>query len=248
MSKYKITPMHMGNVFRPKSNMIIDYPGTEKENFPLISYLLEGEYKILIDTGAVDEDSEKGREIQPYTRTEDQKVDVALAAHGLKPEDIDIVILTHLHWDHASNLELFTNARMFVQKKEYDSLFIDNHPSTVKGYTREIRDYVKRFNFEFVDGDQKLFDGVSVVYTPGHTIGSQSVVVDTAEYGTVIFTGDLICLQESYKYDPPRGNKLVYNKDGLIMMYESIGKLMTISDKILPGHDMNVFTEGMGLI
>ena len=233
MEKYKITPLNLGYITRPKKNFFYGYEGTEVKAFPVNAYYLEGEYKILVDNGGCAADAPRGVAAQPYTRTKDQEVDTALRSIGVEPEEIEVIIFTHLHWDHASNTALFPNARLICQKREYESLFEPDHPSIQKGYVIE---EVKGYNYELVDGDAQLFDGISVVLTPGHTIGSQSVVVDTEE-GPVIITGDLIAIQDSWKHDPPMPNGLYYNEEALRMMFDSIDKLIPISKYILPGHD-----------
>jgi glyoxylase-like metal-dependent hydrolase (beta-lactamase superfamily II) len=92
---------------------------TDIMDFPLIAYYLEGgSYKIMVDTGGTPPD---GIKWQPYFRTENESLDKALQGIGVSPEEIDIVILTHLHWDHASNNHLFPKAR-FIVRKEYDYL------------------------------------------------------------------------------------------------------------------------------
>lgn len=104
---------------------------------------------------------------------------------------------------------------------------------------------MKQFKYQLVEGDAQLFDGISVVLTPGHTIGSQSVVVDTKE-GPTIISGDLIALLDSWRAEPPQPNGLFYNEEALKMMYASIEKLRHISDRLLPGHDPAVFGPGLG--
>ncbi len=241
MSIYKITPLHLGDITRPKSNMIQDYEGAEVLDFPLIAYYLEGEHKILVDTGGSHPESEQGKKAAPYKRPPEQELDAALKAVGVDPADIDTVILTHLHWDHAANNHLLPNAKLMCQKIEYESLFDPYTPK--KGYDT---DSVLKFTYELLDGDQKVFDGVSVMLTPGHTLGMQSVIVDT-EIGKVVLTGDMVTLRESLSYDPPRANALLYDDSAIGIMRESLKKILPISRNILPGHDPSVFSPGMGL-
>lgn len=236
MSTYKITPLHLGDITRPKSNMIYGYTGTEVLDFPLIAYYLEGEHKILVDTGGSPPDSAQGKRAAPYKRTPEQALDAALLKIGVDPGDIDTVILTHLHWDHAENNHLFPNAALMCQKIEYESLL--DPDMTKKGY--EMNNVLK-FGYTLIDGDQQIYDGISVVLTPGHTLGMQCVVVDT-EIGKVVLTGDLVTLRESLSYDPPRFNALLYDDSALDMMKESLKKILPISGNILPGHDPGVFT------
>lgn len=242
MKTYKITPLCLGLITRPKKNFFYNYQGTEVEAFPVNAYYLEGEHKILVDNGGCAVDAERGIAAQPYTRTTDQEVDNALRNIGVQPEEIEYIIFTHLHWDHASNNHLFPNAKLICQKRELESLDEPENPSNKKGYVKE---YVQLFHYELVEGDTELFDGISVVLTPGHTIGSQSVIVQT-EDGPTIISGDLITLIESWERDPPQPNGLYYNEDALEMMFESINKLIPISKRLLPGHDKRVFEERMG--
>jgi glyoxylase-like metal-dependent hydrolase (beta-lactamase superfamily II) len=236
MSHYKITPLHLGDITRPKSNMIYGYEGAEVQDFPLIAYYLEGEHKILVDTGGSPPESAQGKRAAPYKRMPEQELDRALGAIGVDPGDIDTVILTHLHWDHAANNHFFPEAALLCQKIEYESLLDPN--VTKKGYDLE---NVLKFSYGLIDGDRQIFDGISVVLTPGHTLGMQCVVVDT-DLGKVILTGDLVTLRESLSYDPPRFNALLYDDSALDAMKESLKKILPISRTILPGHDPNVFT------
>ena len=241
MSLYKITPLHLGDITRPKSNMIYGYEGDEVLDFPLIAWYLDGEHKILVDTGGSAPDSEAGMRAAPYKRSSAQELDNALGAIGVGTDDIEYVIFTHLHWDHAGNNHFFPKAVMFCQKNELDGLKDENNAA--KGYDL---DYISRFRYKLVEGDRQLFDGISVMLAPGHTPGMQCVAVDT-DMGRVLLTGDLITLRESLSYDPPRFNALLYSDSAFGVAQKSFDKLLGVSRLVLPGHDPGVFASGMGL-
>ena len=239
---YNITPLHLGDISRPKSNMIYGYKGAEIQDFPLIAYYLEGEHRILVDTGGSAPDSPAGQRAAPYKRSQKQELDVALRSIGVSAEDIEYVIFTHLHWDHAGNTHLFSHAKLYCRKIEYEGLLgpdIDK-----KGYDI---DYLLGFDYELIDGDIDLFEGISVISAPGHTLGMQCVTVDT-NVGKVVLTGDLITLRESLKYDPPRFNALLYSDTAVDEAQNSLDKILAISDFILPGHDAGVFESDMGFM
>lgn len=241
MSSYKITPLHLGDITRPKANMIFGYDGKEILDFPLIAWYLEGERRILVDCGGSAPDSPAGTKAMPYKRSREQEIDRALDAIGVSTTDIELVILTHLHWDHAANMHFFPRAPVICQMIEFDSL--ENSENAKMGYDL---DYIRRFKYELIDGDEELFSGVSVILAPGHTPGMQCVAVDT-DFGKVVLSGDLITLRESLKYDPPRFNALLYSDDAYGQAQNSFDKIMAATDLILPGHDPGVFAPDMGL-
>src|SRR5579884_604735 len=93
------------------------------------------------------------------------KIEAGLRALGVAPEQVDSLVFTHLHWDHMQNLDLFPNATIYV------------HPAELE--------------VEPISEGYALEPGVRVLDTPGHTGGSMSLVVDTAE-GTVGIVGDAL--------------------------------------------------------
>ena len=231
MNNYIIIPLRLGTIQRKKENMSYQCGITDVTDFPLISYYVEGgNYKIIVDTGGTPPD---GKKWAPYFRGADEALDKALLKIGVSPDDIDIVILTHLHWDHASNNHLFPNARFIVQKKEYDYL-IDLEPKVKNGFELDL---VLRTEYAFVDGDCDLVDGISVVLAPGHTAGMQCVVVET-KAGKYILGADLITLFENWEAVPHIANGGYYDLDA---MMESLDKIDQLQGVVLPGHDEKVF-------
>jgi len=233
MDNYTIRPLRLGTIRRKKENMSYKCGVTEIFDFPLISYYLEGaSHKIVVDTGGTPPDGVKW---QPYFRTENEYLDKALQVLGVLPEDIDIVILTHLHWDHASNNDLFPKARFIVQKKEYDYL-IAPEPVVKEGYDLDL---VLKTEYELIDGDNTVISGISVVLAPGHSIGMQCVVVETRA-GKYILGGDLITLFENWEAEPHIPNGVFYDLNTIL---ESLEKINRIDGIVLPGHDQEVFNR-----
>ena len=233
MSDYTIRPLRLGTIRRKKENMSYKCGVIDVIDFPLISYYLEGaSHKIIVDTGGTPPDGVKW---QPYFRTENESLDKALHIIGVSPEEIDIVILTHLHWDHASNNYLFPKARFIVQKKEYHYL-IAPEPIVKEGYDLDL---VLKTEYELVDGDSTVIPGISVVLAPGHSAGMQCVVVET-RVGKYILGGDLITLFENWEAKPHIPNGVYYD---LNVMLESLEKIAKIHGIVLPGHDQEVFNR-----
>lgn len=232
MDGYKITPLRLGSIVRKKSSMIYGAEDTPLE-FPLVAFLLEGfGRRLLVDTGGSPPD---GVHWQPYTRPSDEALPQALARAGAAPEDIDGVIFTHLHWDHAGGSSCLTRARFYAQLAEYMWIAEKERP----GYERDL---VLGQAYELLDGDvEQLLPGVSVLLTPGHSVGSQCVRVETPAGGVVI-AGDLIPTYENLDRNTPNGG----NYD-LAVIRGSMARVQGLGLPILPGHDGRVFSAAARL-
>ena len=115
----------------------------------------------------------------------------AMAEHDLSPADVRIVINTHLHFDHCGQNAVFKHAPFYIQRPELERA---RREETV---TSQWFDFAGA-RFELVDGDAEVADGVRVVATPGHTVGHQSVIVDTADGGAVMI-GDAAYTADIYR-------------------------------------------------
>ena len=120
-----------------------------------------------------------------------------LAAHDLSPADVRIVINSHLHFDHCGQNAVFKHAPFYIQRSELE------RSRREKDDVSEWFDFAGA-RFELIDGDSEIAEGVRVVATPGHTVGHQSVIVDTPDGGAVMigdaaYTADIY--QEADKAD-----------------------------------------------
>lgn len=235
---YRIRPLFLGSKVSDKSESLYLYPRGEEVRCCYCCFLVEGEgHKFLVDVGMPSQEYIAGK---PFTVLEDAvRFEDALKRAGVDPEEIHIVILTHLHYDHCFNLDKLPNARIYVQKRElanalapmpcerrvYSLLPECGAPGWLSGVGR----------FEVVDGDCEILPGVHVYLMPGHSPGSQSVSVCTSE-GIYVMTGDYIPILDNYE-------KCIPNTihSSLREWYESYEKLSRLNAKLLPGHDMRVF-------
>ncbi len=115
----------------------------------------------------------------------------ALAEHALSPADVRIVINSHLHFDHCGQNAVFKHAPFYIQRAELERARREKSP------TSEWFDFAGA-RFELMDGDAQIADGVRVVSTPGHTVGHQSVIVDTPDGGAVMI-GDAAYTADIYR-------------------------------------------------
>ena len=228
--KYRIIPLHLGTITRNKNKMIYKCESDELVDFPLIAFLLMGNdgSKYLVDTGG----GEPCRECwMPYTRSHEQELDYQLLKHGVRPDEIQAVLFTHLHWDHAGNLSLLSNSRFIVQRTEYESV-------SGRDDSKVEKDSVLSHRFELLDGDKNdVLPGISVILTPGHSPGSQTVIADTYD-GPVVMAGDLIPTFENMDLKLPNAEFC-----DLVLITESIARVMSLGIPVLPGHDMKLLEE-----
>lgn len=175
----------------------------------------------------------------------------ALAKIGVKPEQIGMLILSHLHFDHAWNLELFPQAQIVVQRTE---LFhaIDPVPTQRIYYAKPsylpLLDRRRPSGLRLIDGDMDLLPGLSVMLTPGHTPGLQVVLAKTTR-GTVGLVSDLGEEYSAWYPADPRATKRPSNamcgsfRPGSIrseseMVYSgSMARVLSRADIVVPAHD-----------
>lgn len=159
----------------------------------------------------------------------------SLAALELAPDDIDVLVLSHLHFDHAANAKLFDNGktRIMVNRTEHEGALGIDGP--FKG--AHLKSDHDGIDFELIAGDAEIAPGVSVIETPGHTWGTMSLRVDLPESGTKIFTSDAVYLGESWG-PPAVGAAIVWDS---VRWLESVEKLRRIAEEtnaqVIFGHD-----------
>ena len=112
----------------------------------------------------------------------------ALGEHDLSPADVKIVINSHLHFYHCGQNAVFKHAPFYIQRTELDRARREDDASWF--------DFAGA-RFELLDGDTEIAEGVRVVATPGHTVGHQSVFVETAA-GSEVMIGDAAYTADIY--------------------------------------------------
>lgn len=146
------------------------------------SFLLRSDqHVILVDTGL--DYFVTPKEFTQQTDLEPKLMEEALWENGLKPDDITMVINTHLHDDHCGNNRLFSKALFFIQEKEIECCR-NPHPLDY----RYEPDFIEGITVQAVAGDLEIMPGLEVLFTPGHTPGCQTVQVMTSK-GLMIIPG-----------------------------------------------------------
>ncbi|MDA9513351.1 lactamase [Bradyrhizobium sp. CCBAU 11430] len=134
---------------------------------------------------------------------------------GLKPDDVKAMAVSHTHPDHTGNVELFPQATLYVQKAEYDWPGANNEPRFKPSHPVEL-----------LTGDKDVFgDGsVTILSTPGHTPGHQSLLVKLPKTGAVVLSGDAVHFKDNW--DNRRVPSMNVNKD------QSAASMQKIADTL----------------
>jgi len=193
-----------------------------------IWYIEGPKESIIVDTGGKAETIS----MLGFPAKDVQSPENALRKIGLKCEDIDIVILTHLMHDHFEYAGKFKNARFIVQKDEVD--YARNPHPLMQYFYIPIQDLLDEINFDIVKGDKEIVRGVKVLLTPGHSPGSQSVAIET-EKGIALITG-FCCINENFiegvwPVTPPGIHA------NAVQAYDSMLRVKEIADIIIPLHE-----------
>ena len=246
MSDLSVRVLNTGTIRLDHSHVALGKRLGNKEDFPSTAWLIEGGSKlVLVDTGMCE--TPKANWHHPGSHQQPgQSICEVLGALGIKPEDIDVVVFTHLHWDHCANMKRFTKAQYIVHEAELE--FARNPiPPYFRSYEAPITGYEAPFqgvSFKTISNDYEVMPGVIVIPTPGHSPGHQSVVVETKS-GKVIAAGDAVMSGENLTGDA--ANHLRFNMLGRYVnmkdAWHSLEKLADIGGTILPGHCHGVFNR-----
>jgi N-acyl homoserine lactone hydrolase len=158
----------------------------------------------------------------------------ALARHGLTPAQIDTVFVSHLHWDHIENIDLFRHAEILVPRREFEYT-ADIRPSDwgTPPYARAMLEGLRVTLLE--DCEQELYPGVRTLTLPGHSVGLQGLVVKSPEARA---PGDLVLASDALwsARDALRGRPDVAFFDPQ-QGEASLHKALAAGTIYYPGHD-----------
>lgn len=167
-------------------------PGVDEgqsKKFTNSAYLIRHEKGDLIwDTGLPDAMAAipEGSDSEAFLMKMPITLNSQLAEIGVSPEEVEYLALSHMHGDHTGNANMFTSAKLLLQKEEYAGLF--EGESVVANV-----DSLKNNEFMKLDGDHDVFgDGTVVIKrAPGHTPGHQVLYINLPETGPIVLSGDL---------------------------------------------------------
>jgi glyoxylase-like metal-dependent hydrolase (beta-lactamase superfamily II) len=245
----RVTPLCCGSIAMDAGVELVGEPG--RVEAPSTVFLIEAAETILVDTGFGDPerttDAHPGFECH---RTPDRRLRRVLDDEGYAPADVDTVVFTHLDWDHCHNLGAFGASTEFVVQRAELSYAADPYPPHEVRYeagsgTR--RPPWRDRDLTPIAGETEVCPGVEAFPTPGHTVGHQSVAVET-DSGTTVIAADAVPTFENVDRDAGVPRRLGGAVDQ-IAWWESAAAVLDRGGTILPGHDWAVLdAEPVGLV
>lgn len=244
----KIRPLHVGTLKDFPTAAITYHRGFgETHDVAMIMFLVTGgDHPVIVDTGTGDAEYTKKYHGYTLDRPPEQEPQAVMAAAGVDPESVGTVIHTHLHWDHCSNDDLFPNARVIVQKAELEYAVDPLEPNLaaferVPGILPAWVNALDRITT--VRGDVELMPGLSVVHLPGHTPGSQGVLVQ-GESTRYLIAGDCVDSDANWAGDAKLSHIPSGSFTNLHDYMDSFKKIEDLGCVVVPSHDHRVLQEG----
>ena len=242
----KIIPIKTGTIYCNKSVLTYGKGHDEFVCIPSIAWFIDqGEHKILIDTGMCDTDRAHKYHYKHSKQLEGERIDLALETVDIEIDEIDIVIITHLHWDHCANMNLFRECTFYLQASEleYVNTAIPFYYKSYEIMQAGLRPSYADVEFELLTGETEIVSGIYVISTPGHSPGHQSVVIEGEQ--TYVIAGDACLCYQNLERDEDKN--IAFTMIGRYMdinaAWQSIAKINSIADIVLPSHDFSVFKK-----
>lgn len=232
--KFTITPIKLGEGKRPKSlYTYLSFYDDDTTVFYGIFLVRNKDYTIIIDTGT---------DLENYSRSsgfEFHQIDnlfESFIKYDYSLDKVDLIIQTHLHYDHCSLMPQFKGIRKYLQRKELEYA-INPHPLMRSSY---VRSYFENEEFKLIDGDCSILPGLDIVFVPGHSPGCQAVLIDTKE-GKAALTG-FCCISDNFT--SKAGFIIPAYHENPIDAYNSTRRLMELADFICPNHSAQLIGNG----
>lgn len=231
-----------------KSSLLWGMQAGHLVDSPSIIWVISGSWgSLAMDTGSGAPDWVTAHH-RPFRRTPEQEPARALSDAGVDAASIRRVLISHLHYDHCSNNEVFPNARLLVHRSEL-SYARDPHPVHAETYEAASAGMTPPWlaateRIDTIDGDTELAPGVRAIHLPGHSPGLVGLVVE-AETGRYVLTSDHCALIENWEGVGRHRHVPSRTYVNLDDYYASYAKLERLDARVLPGHDIRVLDQAL---
>ncbi len=247
----KISVLYLGYMEFPKFRLIRTEDESEMVRSPAVAILIRHPTlgNLLYDTGNSPEHltAYTGEMLHDYPVMQCVSIREALAEKGLTPGDIDRVILSHLHFDHAGGLKDFVGTEaikhVLVSEADLKNAYFSVMTGHGGAYIRSLFD-VEGVRFETIDGTVKLADDLELFVQRSHTPGVIGMLLKTAGSGNIIVTSDTLYTAESWSRRLPPGGTINRTTDEF---YENLERIRAMREEhdaqLLYGHDYDQIIE-----
>jgi glyoxylase-like metal-dependent hydrolase (beta-lactamase superfamily II) len=243
LHNYTIEAIRYGTIPQfPLSGLVVGAPANEKIDIPLMFWLIRGEGRIiLLDTGF-----HRPGWTERYKVTNYLRPDEAVRQAGVDPAQVQDIILSHLHWDHADGVDLFPSGAIWIQREEYAyySGAAWQKGGQHGGIEPEDIVYLLRRNIagkvRLIDGDDReILPGIRVYVGARHTFSSQYVRVDGDP--PWVLASDNCYLYRNLETHAPIPTFEPGDRDGNLQALDRMVRLAGAPERVVPGHDPEVF-------
>lgn len=237
----KLNFLPAGRLRMKKSVYVPSADRGETVELPVSSVLIRHKQgNVLFDTGChpsvVDNAEQRwgplAKVMKPVMSTQETLLP-SLACVGLEPDDIDVVVNSHLHTDHCGCNEFFRKATILMHAKQLEAASASN--AEAAGYLR--RDWDNGQPIEAVTGERDLFadNRIVLVPLPGHTPGTLGAVVSLDRDGQFLLASDTVSLRQSLDADTAPRN--TWNAEALLKSFEEVRRIERAGATVICGHD-----------
>lgn len=207
---------------------------------PHTMFLLRGPRTVLVDTSFESADSVARVYPQAIFRDPAEEPLALLASLGVAAEQVDLIVCTHLHYDHCGTNRSFPRAPVLVQDSEFEYAQAPVAAVMEREFFAPSAGFTPPYDptqFKMVRGDVALEDGLVLLHLPGHTPGLQGLVVPTSD-GRLGLLGDHVMVAENWEDTTPVG--LHTDVDD---WYRSTRRARLEVDRVAPSHDLRIFGD-----
>ena len=177
-------------------------------------YVEQGPHKIMFDTAG------PGKRIQVHQRLKELNID---------PNEIDILIFSHFHYDHVYNYDYFPNARILMHAAE--AAWVNGDPGNYAIPPHFFPAIRQTGRVELVKKDEEILPGISTLFVPGHTPGGMALILQAANMPVTVLAGDAVKnMAELATGKVPKALDAAASA-------RSIKKIRDIAEVVIPGHD-----------
>lgn len=240
----KVHPLHVGTLKDFPTAAITHNRGFgQVHDVAMIMFLITGgDHPVIVDTGTGTPEFTKHHHGYTLVRPPEQEPLAVLERAGVDPADVGTVINTHLHWDHCSNNDLFPNARVVVQQQEL-RYAVDPLEPNLAAFERQpglTPPWMRAMDrITTVRGDVELAPRLSVVHLPGHTPGSQGVLVQ-GESQSYLLAGDCVDSHANWDGDAKLSHIPSGSFTDMHDFMDSFTKIEGLGCVVIPSHDLAV--------